>query len=372
SFAPDGQAAHPITKKGGAPLLAGDIPGALAECLLRYNLANTRWELLNPQVSLPVIADKQLLANTSGGTTGPVGTGLSAYLDDAIGSTRGAILVRQASGWGLIGPGSSGQVPQSNGIDIAMASLSLVPPAGSVHQSTLNTTAGTVSVGPNPGNQVGAALILPGGQYGFWPQTGGTTDNYWAAGIYGADNSGLGVSGAAGAAAYISLTVYGVSGPPVASATQRYIQGSPPYDLGDGPVHGFLFLLLQRGTGRPFAMYSAQEAPWIYNGPTDVRPYRIDDRGRKFRRVSRKSTTLDEVRAGRATMQDYLRAPHEMLEHEITQATYHADMPLMPHPFLDFDPEKHIVILLDPMHELIGRLLQEQNEGADVHSLLYG
>jgi len=61
-----------------------------------------------------------------------------------------------------------------------------------------------------------------------------------------------------------------------------------------------------------------------------------------------------------------------MLEHEITQATYHADMPLMPHPFLDFDPEKHIVILLDPMHELIGRLLQEQNEGADVHSLLYG
>ena len=48
SFAPDGQAAHPITKKGGAALQAGDIPGALAECLLRYNLANTRWELLNP------------------------------------------------------------------------------------------------------------------------------------------------------------------------------------------------------------------------------------------------------------------------------------------------------------------------------------
>ena len=48
SFAPDGQTAHPITKKGGAALVAGDIPGALAECLLRYNLANARWELVNP------------------------------------------------------------------------------------------------------------------------------------------------------------------------------------------------------------------------------------------------------------------------------------------------------------------------------------
>lgn len=48
SFAPHGQTPHPITKKGGVPLVAGDIPGALAECLLRYNLANARWELLNP------------------------------------------------------------------------------------------------------------------------------------------------------------------------------------------------------------------------------------------------------------------------------------------------------------------------------------
>ena len=29
-------------------LVAGDIPNALAEMIVRYNLANTRWELLNP------------------------------------------------------------------------------------------------------------------------------------------------------------------------------------------------------------------------------------------------------------------------------------------------------------------------------------
>ena len=48
TFAPDAVAAHPITKLGGAPLVAGDIAGPLHELQLRYNLANTRWELLNP------------------------------------------------------------------------------------------------------------------------------------------------------------------------------------------------------------------------------------------------------------------------------------------------------------------------------------
>ena len=50
TFAPDGLAAHVITKKGGSALAVGDIPAAGAVCILEYNLANTRWELLNPAV----------------------------------------------------------------------------------------------------------------------------------------------------------------------------------------------------------------------------------------------------------------------------------------------------------------------------------
>lgn len=48
TFAPNGLTAHTITKKGGQALAAGDIAGATMACLLEYNLANTRWELLNP------------------------------------------------------------------------------------------------------------------------------------------------------------------------------------------------------------------------------------------------------------------------------------------------------------------------------------
>lgn len=40
--------AQTLTRGGGVALNIGDIPGNLAECIVRYNLANTRWELLNP------------------------------------------------------------------------------------------------------------------------------------------------------------------------------------------------------------------------------------------------------------------------------------------------------------------------------------
>jgi microcystin-dependent protein len=51
TFAPNGLTARTITKLGGSALAVGDIPGNLAEIVLRYNSANTRWELLNPSNS---------------------------------------------------------------------------------------------------------------------------------------------------------------------------------------------------------------------------------------------------------------------------------------------------------------------------------
>jgi hypothetical protein len=46
TFNPSGIGAHTITKRGGTALVAGDITN-LAELMLRYNAANTRWELVN-------------------------------------------------------------------------------------------------------------------------------------------------------------------------------------------------------------------------------------------------------------------------------------------------------------------------------------
>jgi hypothetical protein len=66
-------------------------------------------------LSLASIANNNLLANTSGSSAAPVATGLGALIDSAVGSTRGAILERGASGWALLAPGTSGYVLTSQG-----------------------------------------------------------------------------------------------------------------------------------------------------------------------------------------------------------------------------------------------------------------
>ena len=48
TFSPNGLTAYTIVKNGGNALNQGDIAGAGHELLLRYDLGNTRWELLNP------------------------------------------------------------------------------------------------------------------------------------------------------------------------------------------------------------------------------------------------------------------------------------------------------------------------------------
>lgn len=54
TFKANSTTAHTITKEGGIAVSIGDIPGNLAECIFRYNLANTRWELLNPLINQAV------------------------------------------------------------------------------------------------------------------------------------------------------------------------------------------------------------------------------------------------------------------------------------------------------------------------------
>lgn len=67
-------------------------------------------------ISLATQADGTFLANTSGGVTQPIATTLSTFLDNVIaGAARGYLLVRGASGWAGLAPGTAGQVLQTGG-----------------------------------------------------------------------------------------------------------------------------------------------------------------------------------------------------------------------------------------------------------------
>lgn len=66
-------------------------------------------------ISLAAIADQRVLANVSGGSAAPTPTSLSALLDACAGNAQGDILYRNASGWVVLAPGTSGQLLSTAG-----------------------------------------------------------------------------------------------------------------------------------------------------------------------------------------------------------------------------------------------------------------
>ncbi|HEX3970431.1 MAG TPA: hypothetical protein VHX19_03860 [Stellaceae bacterium] len=99
SFNADGLGAKTIVKQGGAALAPGDIPNALAECMIRYNAANARWELLNPVAS--------------SFTTGDVKTSLKTTAD------AGWVMMND----GTLGDASSGATTRANADTQALFTL---------------------------------------------------------------------------------------------------------------------------------------------------------------------------------------------------------------------------------------------------------
>lgn len=61
------------------------------------------------------IADKNILSNISGGSALPVGHTLTDILDNIVGSNRGYLLFRNASGWVGLAPGTIGQILTTGG-----------------------------------------------------------------------------------------------------------------------------------------------------------------------------------------------------------------------------------------------------------------
>ncbi len=96
--------------------------------------ANPAWA--DAPVSGGTIVNQRLVANISGSTGVPSGQKLTDIFDSILGSSRGMIIWRAASGWSVLAPGTSGQVLVTGGsggnpswVTNAGASLSITSPA---------------------------------------------------------------------------------------------------------------------------------------------------------------------------------------------------------------------------------------------------
>lgn len=244
--------------------------------------------------------------------------------------------------------------------------------ASAVSQGKLKSTIGTVSVATTATFSTSSYVILPGGEYGLWIQIRlqyGTATGVDFRGL--ADIADIAAADGpydSGYRTQVNLTANSVAGPPgtyTAYLQQRYIQASPPYDLGDGPVPLFIFVEM-RPNRIINALYVATEAPWHYNGPTCLRPDFHTRDGRPMRRMRQVLVEHRSPRAARVaglTIEQYLDrlATDPLVDVEITQEMKQRDMPLIPHPFAAPAPG-NIVVMLDPMSPIMGRLalLQDQ------------
>lgn len=90
TFSPDGLTARTIVKDNGASLAAGDIAGSGHDILLSYDLANTRWLLLNPKVQLSAAIDLNSLTTDS---TGGAQADLLPFVDASDSNASNKVLV---------------------------------------------------------------------------------------------------------------------------------------------------------------------------------------------------------------------------------------------------------------------------------------
>ena len=220
--------------------------------------------------------------------------------------------------------------------------------ASAITRTEIKATTGEVSTSSS--TQVN--LTLPGGSWGFFPAVKADS---------GIDAT-IATSAVAVGTSYVANIAMGTDGSGTAYAQQLYIQASPPYDLGDGEIPMFIFAIIDNATGKAESIYSAPEAPWHYNGKTDITGKLIKN-GKKYqlrKDMSKIPFTLAEAKQDIVKLKEYNAAFNaaENIEIEITQSIKNADMGDIPHPFLSNNLTGKTVVMLDPVCDLIHKLTE--------------
>ena len=249
--------------------------------------------------------------------------------------------------------------------------------AASVTQSKLSTTTGEIST-----TTVGVNVILPGGEYSFYPQT----------------KSSLGListevtaqmslpDGTVSSTSYISNIYLGCEGGATATAQARYIQASPPYNLGDGDIPLFIFCQVD-SSGKVITVYQAPEAPWHYNGPTNIKADRYGLDGKSYKTMKDSVSIESSIKAAGLPAGTTLKSAKELsakahadyidaftstdnIEIEITQSLKNNDIAVVPSPM--GKKSGMTVVMLDPVSDFMIKMSEmREHAGFSINELLH-
>jgi hypothetical protein len=164
TFSPNSLTARTITKSGGTALAAGDIPGDLAEIILRYNAANTRWELLNPAV----IAGTSTITMSGAAINEAQGADIASATTTDIGAATGNYVkvtgTTTITGLGTIQAGTERTVEFSGALTLTHDATALILLGGKTRQTAAGDVGRYLSEGSGNWREVSyvRAVAIPG------------------------------------------------------------------------------------------------------------------------------------------------------------------------------------------------------------------
>jgi hypothetical protein len=171
-----------------------------------------------------------------------------------------------------------------------------------------------------------------------------------------------------------------ISGSDTAYFQARYLQASPPYDLGDGDIPLFLEAIIDNGSGDILSLNSAEDPAWAHHGPTDIGPDRIDKpSGRGFKKVYDFPPGLERPLPEQTPLQariNHERARAEFMktpafkEIEITKEFKNSDMDIFPHHFKNNDLTGKTIVLLDPVSPVMEEIMLLRDSGEDINKMI--
>lgn len=226
-----------------------------------------------------------------------------------------------------------------------------------VEQAHLKTTTNEMTTATTNSLQLGS-----GGSYSFWPQaycSVNTNQHHIVAACV------TRIPGPADVQkqfqqSYVTYFHLGRQTGGTSYVQNRYIQASPPYNLGEGNIPLFMFLWVKKGSGELMASNIAPDPTWANNGPTQIRPHFFGEDGKPYRRRLKLDADLMkllDVPGRKEELFDALDQPeHEV--YEITQEVKQADMYLLPHPFISDGAKDCVCVLIDPVSDMSHRLAQ--------------
>ena len=216
--------------------------------------------------------------------------------------------------------------------------------AAAVGQGQLKTTTASGSTGLG-----GTSYSLTGGTYSWWTasSTPGDTGEFYG---FGGGNTAAGVIGL-----FPVITTTG----PTFHVDERYVQASPPYNLGHGDIAQFFYVMVG-SDGAVRAVSVGADPTWAYHGQTDIRPERYDRSGKAFRRYRMLGAEpLREALRSQETLRRFMAGElqPDLVELEITHEIKNRDMNAHPHPWSATPlPAGCSVVLLDPTSSIVDRL----------------